>query len=1099
MRRHVSRFLTRCFWIGFETVGAILALAIIAGGILVWRAAQGPVTLDFLTGPLERELSALKPDVSVDVGGTVLTWEGWPETFALRARDVRITTSEGRLVQVPAVDLHLHVPALLAGTVAPTRITARNARIRLTRAADGFRFGLDTDTDAADRRDVAPVLRALLDDLMAAPDPARRLSYLEELRITGARLRLRDEVLAAVWHAPQARVVLRRTATGLRAEASLSLALDGSRVPLSAKLSYARGASDFALRTRFGPVTPKALAQRLPPLAPAAGVTVPISGTAEARIDLAGQVQQATASVQGDAGTLTWPRWVPTPRPVREAGAEVSFNRSAQRLRVSDLRVAFGTDSQAGPVITGQATAAQANGDVTLEAKAAVADMPVADLGDYWPSGIQERGDARGWILENIPDGQVARAEVETALRLADGGLADVTVDHLDGSLRYSGLEVHYLRPLPPVTDVSGTARFDARTFRFNVTKGRLGAVTVPGARLEVTGLHLRDQFLSIDLETEGPLAATLAPLAHPRLDLLSELGLEPAEVAGQARVSAAFGLPLLKDLTFEQMQVQAQAELRQVGIDDLVLDSPIREGDLSLHIDKAGMTVGGPARLDGVPLTFTWTERFGEEVEAPRTVEARVPSLDAAARARLGLDAAPYLDGPVSLNLSLRSDSAGSGRIQGAANLKDATLALSEANWRKPAGVPGQATFDLRLVDDRPQRLAGFRIQAGTAAESGDTGASPPVLDATGEATFEETGRDVRRLRLSRLRLDGTDLTGIEVARQDQGWAVEIAGGQLDLAPLRDRLALGGGAVGNGTAATETAAPGPPLNLRIARLVRLRLDDAGHGLENLQLEATRDASGVWRRVQATAEVPQAHVSERLRKDDAATALGFEIAPLGEDGRRRLLLRADNAGASLRALDAFDGIEGGALKVEGQTREATADSPIDAEIDMGAFQVRDAPLLARLLSVALLTGISEVLRGEGLAFQRLRGEAVFDDGRLSTDLIHAYGPALGITAKGTLDFTRQRADLRGVLVPAAVVNRVLGAIPLIGNLLTGGEGEGLIAVRYRLSGPLADAKVAVNPLSALTPGFLRGVFGLLDRQAPAAEAEPKALPETEGR
>jgi hypothetical protein len=29
-----------------------------------------------------------------------------------------------------------------------------------------------------------------------------------------------------------------------------------------------------------------------------------------------------------------------------------------------------------------------------------------------------------------------------------------------------------------------------------------------------------------------------------------------------------------------------------------------------------------------------------------------------------------------------------------------------------------------------------------------------------------------------------------------------------------------------------------------------------------------------------------------------------------------------------------------------------------------------------------------------------------------------------------------------------------------------------------MRGPLADPSVAVNPLAALTPGFLRGIFGI---------------------
>ena len=64
-------------------------------------------------------------------------------------------------------------------------------------------------------------------------------------------------------------------------------------------------------------------------------------------------------------------------------------------------------------------------------------------------------------------------------------------------------------------------------------------------------------------------------------------------------------------------------------------------------------------------------------------------------------------------------------------------------------------------------------------------------------------------------------------------------------------------------------------------------------------------------------------------------------------------------------------------------------------------------------------------------------------------------------------------DLRGTLVPAYTINSVLGNIPILGTLLTGGEGEGVFALTYRVSGAPDSPTVSVNPLSALAPGFLR--------------------------
>ncbi len=64
-------------------------------------------------------------------------------------------------------------------------------------------------------------------------------------------------------------------------------------------------------------------------------------------------------------------------------------------------------------------------------------------------------------------------------------------------------------------------------------------------------------------------------------------------------------------------------------------------------------------------------------------------------------------------------------------------------------------------------------------------------------------------------------------------------------------------------------------------------------------------------------------------------------------------------------------------------------------------------------------------------------------------------------------------NLRGTLVPSYTLNSLLGNIPILGMLLTGGEGEGVFALTYRVRGSVESPTVSVNPLSVLAPGFLR--------------------------
>ena len=96
-----------------------------------------------------------------------------------------------------------------------------------------------------------------------------------------------------------------------------------------------------------------------------------------------------------------------------------------------------------------------------------------------------------------------------------------------------------------------------------------------------------------------------------------------------------------------------------------------------------------------------------------------------------------------------------------------------------------------------------------------------------------------------------------------------------------------------------------------------------------------------------------------------------------------------------------------------------------------------------------------------------------------------------MTAKGQLDLATRTADLQGTIVPAYFFNSLLGDIPLIGKLFSPERGGGLFAATYAVRGSLDDPSVSVNPLAALTPGFLRGAFGLLDNLPSGASTAPR--------
>jgi hypothetical protein len=120
----------------------------------------------------------------------------------------------------------------------------------------------------------------------------------------------------------------------------------------------------------------------------------------------------------------------------------------------------------------------------------------------------------------------------------------------------------------------------------------------------------------------------------------------------------------------------------------------------------------------------------------------------------------------------------------------------------------------------------------------------------------------------------------------------------------------------------------------------------------------------------------------------------------------------------------------------------------------------------------------DVLRGPGLAFTNMVAPFTLSDDVLELADARAFSSSLGLTVRGRIDIDSDSLDLQGTIVPAYFFNSLLGNVPLIGRLFSPERGGGVFAASYSLHGKLDDPDVTVNPLSALTPGFLRGVFGI---------------------
>ncbi len=144
----------------------------------------------------------------------------------------------------------------------------------------------------------------------------------------------------------------------------------------------------------------------------------------------------------------------------------------------------------------------------------------------------------------------------------------------------------------------------------------------------------------------------------------------------------------------------------------------------------------------------------------------------------------------------------------------------------------------------------------------------------------------------------------------------------------------------------------------------------------------------------------------------------------------------------------------------------------NSNLKINDFKLNELPALTKILTLASLQGIADLLTGEGIRFNEFEMKFRNENKLMTIDEIYAIGPAISIMMDGYVQ-NNELVSLRGTLVPATTLNKVIGSLPLLGDILVGKKtGEGVFGVSFKIKGPPKKTKTTVNPIKTLTPRFI---------------------------
>ena len=1064
-----------------RTALVLFGLIVISAAVLLWRLSSAPIQLDRLTPSIQKTLASLPGGFGIQLEGIELFWDRQKKNVRMRASNVAlIDQSGGKIVTAPAVNISISTTALMSRVVALSAVELKGVSIHLVRNEDGsLQLGTKASKakpetprpdEAQEFHDLTEVIAHAFTMLESSPDPRYPLSYLKTVDLEG-EFTAEDHKLDKVFRASKIDFSFQGQDKGIAGDLSLSIADPEALSGIGLKVSLVAHGKDVTANLKVSNVKPSRLAGLAPELDILKGVDLVLDGTVSGAMTLPGTITSLELDVRAGAGSIAHEGFFPKSLQVRALELKGKADPASRRLELSQFNLSLGKDGSTGLDLSASGHAQSVDHGIMVDVETNLEHLAIEDLATYWPAALVTG--ARTWLTENLKVGELDHASLSLGMTIPTDESGKVSLAKLEGKISWSDLSLFFFRPLPPATGVKGSGTFNRHGFDLAVESGMVEGIAINAAKVQITGLDAGSVALDVKATLEGGLADALAVLELPPLELDKVTGFGSEQAGGDLKAEFSIALPLKSGLAPADIDYRVDAKLTQASVRNIFRNYSVENGAFEIHDDFNHLDITGSLDLAVVPVTLDWHSNRVEGGALNTKIQAKAAKVTAADISRLGYPVDDFFSGSFGAELDATLGSDGVIDASIAADMANSNLSIPMARWSKAAGVEGKVSASLKVVKGGRVSVRDFMLDAGT-------------LSASGEGEFDPQGT-LLKIDLDSAGLGNTLLNKLSMLSDpERGTRISVAGGHLDLEPFlapdtgQDQGDDEGKADAGGTdkAGKGGAVPGT-LQIDVARLDKLFFSQERY-LENVSIGLKYHDAG-WQSIQASGRNPiiQEHPAAIPSKGSASRLapgeFSFIFGPIS-DGAYPISIEVENLGSLLSTTLDNHALSGGYLTIQGNTSAELLTAPVNASLRLDKFTANDVPVLAKTLNVASLNQPLKTLNEKGLPFESFFGDLVLSDKKFSTELLRANGSTLGLTIKGSLDLAGESIDLKGGLVPLYRVSNVMDKIPLLKHVVVGDDGEGIIALDYKVRGTIDKPDVSVNPGSLLTPGALRNIF-----------------------
>ena len=1127
---------------------SVLAVLLILAVAAYIRLAQGPVSLDFLRGTVESKINQSLPNMAVSIGGLVVERTGAGGVPHVRLTELRLQDKSGNyLASAPRASLGIDEQALFAGRIVPTSITLIGPLIRARRNLEGsFALGFDEpapeseaviidagDSGKTDLEAAPPAFNGsgtALIDIMSGDPKAAGMGSINAINIRDARINFYDEANDANWRIRSADLSFIRQPDGFKVEANASV-LNGDATPgdwkAGGSATYRRDTHSFLVSAHVSDLSPAKISDQIYAFSKLARVDVPLSGRVDMEIGDTGRVIRAVGEFNAAAGVVELPDYLAGKLNVDEGSLFAEYEPATGSIRIANSTLLIGSsqaqmtgrlspersadgrliaidislgarnatiDAQGSiknpvtvdqVIFQGKAGIEEARLDISdlqvISGNAAVRlmgyiaggvespaifmggriqQMPAALLKQLWPPIITPK--TRTFVNENVDEGIITDGEF--TVRLPADAMAEakrrlkLPADSINMKLRIEGVTSRYFKSLPPLINASGEARLVDNDFSLTIDGAEVVLPSGAKGRL-ASGTMLAKDILAVetvadfDLDVVAGAQALIEYLDQPDLNLIRRTGLDTTSLQGDATMKVKLSFPMVKNLPRERVQVSISAKLLNASLKEALPGVDITEGKIDLAMDKGVLTAKGPARISGIPSEISW-----QRGPAPDFLQSAVikTTLDGEQRRKLGVDLGTFARGPVAVTATIANLADPQGRVDIAADLGDVAMRIQQIGWMRPAIPKTTAKMTFYSKGEKGPRVEDLEIKG-------------KDLSIKGSMLLAPKRQGLRSATFTEMKLSDENRFAASVKVTDNIMDVQVTGDSFDARPLIRGL------FGNQNR-DEAAQAAEEAKASSGRTVRLSLN-IGRVHANMG-EIITSVSGTLS--SQSSRLSQAEITGTFLSGQPVV---FRVSPV--EGGREMRINGRDGGAAIRAANLYSKVAGGQIEFFALlTRDG---SVRNGKLVLRDFEVRNEAALAELDARGKPKRDAprrDGPRRDALSFKKLSLPFTSDSRFICIGEALVRGPELGASAAGLIRKSDGAIDIAGTITPAYALNAALGDIPLLGDIITGGKGQGIIGVTFAMGGTVDKPSFQMNPVSAVAPGFLRKFFEYSSRCEP---------------